>query len=320
MTAPRVDILLSTYNGAAFLEEQLNSIISQTYENWRLIIRDDGSTDATLEVIEKAVATDPRIILSESSGKNLGVVSSFIRLLQESTSPIFAFCDQDDYWLSNKIETLLSRPELESDTSPVLIYSDLIIADSELAQRFPSFMTQQRFSPDTAAVWPHNLLQNTVVGCACMGNRALRNLVLSNLPLDLSKIIMHDWWLSIVSSRFGQTIYEPQQTVLYRQHAANQLGAKGASFLRYVNALRNERPMLKVKRYLESVSLQVEAFSHAYQAILTEDDNKLLGMVSKLQYVHGLARMRTLINCYQNGVRMQSPERDLLVLFASVFG
>lgn len=320
MTPPCVDILLSTYNGAAFLEEQFNSLFSQTHENWRLIVRDDGSTDATLDIIDRASKKDSRVIVSESSGKNLGVVGSFICLLQESTSAYFAFCDQDDSWLPNKLETLLGRLESEPATNPVLVYSDLIIADAELKQMFPSFMAQQHFSPDTAAVWPKNLLQNTVVGCACLGNSALKNLVLSNLPGNLSDLVMHDWWISLVASRFGRTIFVPQQTVLYRQHSANQLGAKGAGFWRYVHAIRNERPALKVKRYLERVALQVETFARSYQDILTVDDQELLGMVSKLQYVHGPARSKALIGCYRNGVRMQSPGRDWLVLLASVFG
>ena len=320
VNSPKIDILLSTYNGEIFLQELFDSISEQTENKWRLIIRDDGSSDETLRIIEEYAMREPRVVISPSSGENLGVVGSFIRLLDQSAAPYFAFCDQDDYWLPHKLKSLLEAVESEDESRPILVSTDLVVVDAQLVEIFPSFMDQQQFNPESGTVWPHNLLQNTVVGCASMGNASLRSLTLCNPPDSWSDVIMHDWWLSLIASRFGRTIYHPVCTVLYRQHAKNQLGAKGTGLSRYLKALGSERPLAKVKLYLERASLQARTFQQAFSNRLDGKDNDLLEDMSKLGKSHGLYRSRLLIKCYRNKVRMQSKGRDILVLGASIFG
>ena len=320
MSAPIVDILLSTYNGAPYLQQQYDSIFAQTEKNWRLIVRDDGSSDETIQLVRAIANNDTRVVISKCSGVNTGIANSFFSLLQQSTAPFFAFCDQDDYWVPRKLETLLGVMECEPLSRPTLVYSDLTIVDENLKEVFPSFMHQQHFSPGRLMVWSNNLLQNTVVGCASMGNRELKHVVFSNPPDNWSDVIMHDWWLAIVASRFGQAIFEPTSTVLYRQHGKNQLGAKGTDFWRYLTSVINEQPIHKVKTYLDRVSVQAAAFQQAFRDQLSIQDCELLHALANIKESRGLVRASRLLNCYGSKVRMQTSGRDLLVLLASIVG
>ena len=99
----KVNILLSTYNGEQFLEEQVKSIQEQTYQEWQLLIRDDGSSDGTVEVIKQLVAKDPRIhFINENQVENVGVIKSFHTLLKYGDADLYCFSDQDDFWLPTK--------------------------------------------------------------------------------------------------------------------------------------------------------------------------------------------------------------------------
>ena len=106
---PKIDILMATYNGGKYVEEQLKSIISQSYENWNLVIRDDGSSDNTLKILNEYSKNDKRIhIISDNKG-NLGLVKNFEELMKRSTEEYIMFSDQDDVWVDNKINILLQK-------------------------------------------------------------------------------------------------------------------------------------------------------------------------------------------------------------------
>jgi len=113
-----IDILLSTYNGEQYLRNQIESIINQTYKNWRLLIRDDGSQDKTIEILEYYLRKHKdKIVLIEDGQKHLGASKSFFRLLGYSDAKYIMFCDQDDVWLPYKIEKTYNKmKELEKNT------------------------------------------------------------------------------------------------------------------------------------------------------------------------------------------------------------
>ena len=102
-----VDILMATYNGEAFVEEQVRSIMAQSFTNWRLLIHDDGSTDQTIAIIQQLQQEDSRIVLINDNVCNLGVARNFIHLVTYATARYCMFCDQDDIWLPNKVETMI---------------------------------------------------------------------------------------------------------------------------------------------------------------------------------------------------------------------
>src|SRR5262245_27039344 len=115
-----IDILLATYNGATYLEEQLASIEAQTHPNWRLISRDDRSADGTPDILARFQNLHPDnvTILRDDDG-NLGLVQNFSRLMETSTSPYAAFCDQDDVWMPEKLSLCLERMrDLEAKHGP----------------------------------------------------------------------------------------------------------------------------------------------------------------------------------------------------------
>jgi len=317
--AAKIDVLLSTYNGENFLIDQLDSIIHQSEKNWRLLVRDDGSTDRSLDILSEYTHKNNRIKILPDSGEKLGVVESYISLLRASNAPYFTFCDQDDYWLPDKLKLFTHLMESGVSGQPKLIYSDLSIADSGLSVISNSFMNQQRFTHRPASVWKNNLLQNSVVGCASMGNHLLRDLVISRAPTKWSDVVMHDWWTCMIASCFGVVDYLPTPTILYRQHSDNTLGAKNTNVARYLRALTNEQPFDKVKQYLSSVSQQATAFEDAYYDILSCEEKTALSLLKDVGKSKGIARFNKVLRCYKYGIRMKSIERDALVLFASLF-
>jgi hypothetical protein len=224
---PLVDILLAAHNGAPFLREQLDSIRRQTYSRWRLLIRDDGSTDNTPEIIKAYARRDPsRIrIISDHAGR-LGPRGNFARLLELSTAPYVAFSDQDDVWLPNKIELTLQRmltlEKRYGATTPLLVHTDRIVVDEALKVVHHSFWKYQYLLPHAGRSWKRQLVENAVAGSTALVNRPLRNLAIP-IPLEA---IMHDWWVALLATLFGRAEAVTEPTVLYRQHPSSHIGAK----------------------------------------------------------------------------------------------
>lgn len=218
-----IAILLSTYNGEKYLKAQLDSLFSQSYKNFKLIARDDGSSDKTLEILK---SYDIELL---PSNENIGVKSSFETLLkyasENSDADYFMFCDQDDVWNQDKVKLTLQKIyEMEKlyKNTPILVHTDLEVVDENLHTINPSFMKLQNLNEKKNGL--NNLLiQNTITGCTAMINRDLAKLC---LPMS-SNAIVHDWWVGLVASYFGKIGYLQQSTIKYRQHTSNTIGAKG---------------------------------------------------------------------------------------------
>jgi len=235
--SPVVEILLSTYNGEKYLKEQIDSLFAQTHKEWRLIVRDDGSTDSTVEVVKGYQSLHPgKVILVEDTEGRLGPTGSFSRLLENSTADYLMFCDQDDVWLPEKMETTLARLRtLESgfETMPLLVHTDLKVTDEGLNVIADSFLKYQNLDPGRKDL--NNLLVfNNVTGCTVMMNRALKDLA---TPIPAEAVI-HDWWMALVASAFGIIEYMNVPTVLYRQHAENVVGSTGYSIRYFASRLK----------------------------------------------------------------------------------
>src|SRR5256885_13779564 len=145
-SSPTALILLSSYNGARFIEEQIESIRAQTFRDWRLLIRDDGSSDATSEIIRKLSALDDRIEMVGDNRGNVGPWASFGLLLQTATrreEPYILLSDQDDVWLPSKIAdqiaALKKADGMYGAERPVLVHSDLEVVDDQLRSVHNSF-------------------------------------------------------------------------------------------------------------------------------------------------------------------------------------
>lgn len=221
-----IAILLSTYNGEKYLPQQLDSLLTQTYKNFILHIRDDGSTDGTLAILHSYREKYPNIQLYlNCEGINKGASSSFMWLLENVEADYYMFCDQDDVWLPNKIQLsidAMKAEEIRSGDLPILLHSDLVVSDTKLNIVSKSLWENDKSSPSIISR-KYLKLVNYVTGCTILINRKVRDIAF----LDFNDAIMHDHWLAIcVDSSDGVIISLPVPTLYYRQHGGNAIGSK----------------------------------------------------------------------------------------------
>lgn len=216
----KVHILMSTYNGEAFLAEQIQSIQAQTVTDWRLLIRDDGSSDRTQQIIKEFVQTDGRIrFINENNPTNLGVIKSFHALAHHEVADVYFFSDQDDVWLPEKLELTLKEAAKYDIKQPLLVYTDLKVVDQDLKVLSESMIRSQSHHANTSLL--AELTENTVTGGVSMANHAL-----IQLWQETDDLLMHDWYLALLATACGQLVYLDVPTQLYRQHGHNVLGAR----------------------------------------------------------------------------------------------
>lgn len=216
----KINIVMSTYNGEQFLAEQIDSIQQQTFKDWQLLIRDDGSSDQTPEIIKSFVAQDPRIVfINEHDRENFGVIKNFFTLIKHDKADYYFFSDQDDVWLEDKLETMLAAARQYPDQLPLMVYTDLCVVDQNLQVMNQSMIRSQSHHANTELV--QELTENTVTGGVAMINHAL-----AERWRTLDNIIMHDWYLALLATAIGKLVYIDQPGELYRQHDNNVLGAR----------------------------------------------------------------------------------------------
>jgi glycosyltransferase involved in cell wall biosynthesis len=208
-----ISVCLATYNGGAYIREQLLSVLRQLSQEDEVIVADDGSTDDTVSIIN--AFGDPRIRWIANGGK-LGVVKNFERAIAASRGEYIFLCDQDDVWLPGKVEQCVA--ELQSN---LLVVTDCAVVDSQLEEIAPSFF---RLRNSQGGVL-HNLWKNSYLGC-CMAFR--RELLKYVLPFPHG-IPMHDMWLGMIAEMQGRVSFLPRPLSLYRRHVSSASDAAGKS-------------------------------------------------------------------------------------------
>lgn len=220
-----IDILIPTYNGAKYLKAQLDSILNQSYPNWRILIRDDGSTDGTLEIIEDWNCSHPdKLFIILDGDKGLGVSQSFGRLLMASSADYVMLCDQDDFWDSEKIRKSLDKiheEEQKGKQIPLMVCTDLEVVDSGLNTISKSFWRDRKDSPQILEDFEKLIAHSVVTGNTIMLNRAAVKLV---FPIKTC-FFLYDQWISIKVARYGKILFLDEALVKYRQHNNNVLGS-----------------------------------------------------------------------------------------------
>ena len=223
---PPVVVALSTYNGERYVSALLDSLLRQDYLNFRIIIRDDGSSDSTPEIIDSYCGKCPdKISVSRRLTGNLGVAHSFLSLLEYITEGEYLmFCDQDDIWFDGKISTFMFHMlEMErSGKRPTLVFGDMVVVDHYLDIIAPSFWAYQRLDLNMISDWRKLMISNVVSGCSSMCNSAAIE-CLRNAPLVP---VLHDHLAAILVARDGVLSPLKQPTMLYRQHQKNVEGAR----------------------------------------------------------------------------------------------
>jgi len=221
-----IAILLATYNSADYLEAQLDSLLNQTVEDWTLFISDDGSEDRTIGIIDKYVNTYPgKIFRLNLNSKNMGASLNFQSLWEHIDSAYYMFCDHDDYWLPYKIKHTLYKMKIMEEQYPdqgIVVHTDLVVVDEHLRVIHPSFYSYLRTDPVKFGTFNYLGVANCVTGCTMMLNAAVKQIV----PPIPDRSIWHDWWLALNVAKKGKIAYLAEQTILYRQHKNNVVGAR----------------------------------------------------------------------------------------------
>lgn len=262
----KVNIVMSTYNGEKYLSEQIESIQNQTFSDWNLLIRDDGSVDGTVDIIKKYVSEDSRIkFINGEDTKNIGVINSFYSLIKYNQADYYFFSDQDDYWLPEKVELTLREAEMHNNSIPIMYYTDLKVADKNLKVINESMIKSQSGHANTKLI--QELTENSVTGCVSMINHAL-----AEKWNTTNDIIMHDWYLALLASALGELVYIDKPTELYRQHDNNVLGARTASkrLKKWIN------PLSSINQYWNLINASQKQATNLLNLNLTKRNRELV--------------------------------------------
>ena len=213
----RVIVLLSSYNGERYIREQLDSLLAQKLQPYRIIIRDDGSSDGTISILEEYCKKYD--FISFYTGENLKPAKSFWDLINNSEeADYYALCDQDDVWFEDKLERAVTLLEKEDKNRPLLYCSKYTLTDEDLNPINSNVSSLYNFSD-----FPHALIYHTAPGCTFVFNEAARKQI---LRYDVNKeyCIIHDAIIHKVVTLYGKMILDPESHMFYRQHGDNQIG------------------------------------------------------------------------------------------------
>ena len=292
-----IDILLSAYNGEEYLPELLSSLEGQSWRDFRVLARSDGSTDGTFSLLREQSERDSRFTAMDGtpSGSPTG---GFFALLPLSDGEYTMFCDQDDVWHTDKVEKTLhvmrTAEEYLGKDTPLLVHTDLRVVDAEMNTLSGSMMQSQQLCPGEADL-RRLLCQSLITGCTVMINAPLRKLLLSAVP---EHCIIYDWWMSLVAAAFGRVLYLNEATVDYRQHGENQVGAKNVKSFAY---LRKQLFNASAQRRILWESFdQAAELAACFSERLDVETRKLveeyaaLPKLTKIERIRAVCRMGTL--------------------------
>ena len=280
-----IQILMSTYNGEKYIRTQLDSILSQTYQDFHVFVRDDGSTDKTLSILEEYTSKDERVIWFQ--GKNMGAALSFFELINcaDLEMDYFAFADQDDFWLPDKLERAVAVLDNVNEKGLEYLEKDkkLLFCGSGASERPLLYcgakeLVDEGLQPLDNAVsiivkklsFGNALVQNICTGCTCVLNREFIKLLREYTPQNL---IMHDWWFYLIGSSMGTVVYDQVSMIRYRQHGRNTSGAMVSKWELAKYRLRQ----LVCKR--GDIYRQVEEFQSHFKKNLNRKDVVLAKLV-----------------------------------------
>lgn len=302
---PTIAILLATYNGEQYLMEQLESISQQTHHNWVLIASDDGSNDSTLNLLDEFSRNHPeKITVIKRPDGTRGPCANFFFLMRLCCGkyPYYAFCDQDDYWLPDKLANELDaiRKIENGDSSiPCLTFTDAEVVDEHLKRISESFFSFTGVDPKRTKL-SHLLVQNPISGAGIIVNDALLEMALKNFSID--GVAMHDQWLGLVAATFGRISFIDKATYLYRQHGNNSMGAIEMSCKSIIQKSR------RAKNSLDEKSNQLSRYLDVFSDDLNRDDEMMVkGFTSRKD----LSKMSRILFCLKNDIAMNGLLRNI---------
>lgn len=302
-----VAILLCTHDGARFLPEQLTSIAAQSHGNWRLIVSDDGSRDATCEIIEGFAATQldhSRIELR--NGPARGPTANFLSLATDPTidADCFGYCDQDDIWARDKLARAVRWLQQVPSNVPGLYCSRtrLVTTEGRPYGYSPSFSLAPSFR--------NAVVQNLGGGNTMVFNRAARDLLVRAAGLE---VVAHDWWTyMLVTGAGGKVFYDPEPSLDYRQHGQNQVGANSGLIPSLKRVL-----MVANGRFSRWNNINTDALVRCAH-LLTPGNRDVLS--SFLEARAGSTGLRRLSPLMRAGIYRQTKRGQAALMVAAVLG
>lgn len=260
---PKVNILLSTFNGEAYLCEQLDSILAQTHPSITVTARDDGSTDDSGKILRDYAGKNNAVRVI--SGCRIGVPGSFFELLRlaDKDAQFFGFADQDDVWHHEKVERAVELLCMENGDKPLLYFARVEYVDAQLRHLGYSRLPK--------VIGFHNaLVENIAPGCTAVINRNAMELLALGCP---SRTRVHDHWLYLLAAGFGRIVYDPVPRIKYRQHPENLVG--GSAITLKILSARTARFFRLGSRFLGYFD-QAAEFHRIYGDLLASHERELL--------------------------------------------
>ncbi len=262
---PRIAVLLSTYNGDAFLAEQLDSLLSQEAVQLELFVRDDGSTDNTKQILAEYASHWPQLE-TPLGRRRLGPCMSFLRLLSSCPAGFdyYAFCDQDDVWLPRKLIQAVASIAGNEGERPKFYHAGVFCVDDRLQP-----LRQRAIDPDTSLA--HLLFEDIAAGHTIVMDARARALICAKLPAG--GVIAHDWWCALVASAFCDVVQDPKPSALYRQHGSNFYGVASN---RWVELAGHVRGILRDPRGFYPIHSQAMTFLQLFGGDMSVGDRRIV--------------------------------------------
>lgn len=269
-------VLMSTYNGEKYLKEQIDSIIAQNGVKVYLLIRDDGSSDNTCEIIENYQKNEGSKIIEFIKGENIGFGNSFSDLVKRAyelslnNQPFdyYAFADQDDVWMENKLSVAAATLDKYEDNEPLLYCSNSTLVDENL--NIIGYYKDKFYTPTKG----NALVEGFANGCTMVYNLEALKLYAENV---IPEIKVHDFYLYQAVTLLGKIIYDKKSYIYYRQHRNNQIG-KQSFYTRWKRRLKKE-----IKYELRDIQKKNYYLLKSIGHLLPVEDIRL---ISKIAFYH----------------------------------
>ena len=260
----KVTVLMSTYNGELYLEEQIDSILNQKGVLINLLVRDDGSSDNTVSILKKY---RDKGLLNFYTGENLNFAGSFMQLLRDAPqSNYYAFSDQDDIWLEDKLSNAIQV--LSKLSNPYKLYSSNLIVYRNGKQE--GLLRDEKTYTDIYKAMNSSIC----TGCTMLFNHNLRELVLSHTH---DYIHCHDLWFFHISVIFGGFYYDNNAYILYRQHGSNQIGAK----YKLIDRIKSKCKSIRTLRYQHYREIEAKRLLKEFEGLI---DVKMLKAIKRVAF------------------------------------
>jgi glycosyltransferase involved in cell wall biosynthesis len=305
----KVLILLSTFNGEAYIEDQLNSLLNQTNIAVNVLIRDDGSTDNTISILDRFAEKHQNIMVIK--GKNIGVGASFTQLVLEASKTVkrydyFAFSDQDDVWLENKMEAAVKRLSEMTQNKPSLYCSNLTLVDKNLNH------LRKMYPEEIIKITKGNaLVERFGTGCTFLFNEKALDFY-SSYPPEIK--VLHDRWMFLICLFLGNVYFDNDSYILYRQHHQNVVGAQLGLADKWKSRFRSFAKLKEKPR-----EDQAREFHRLFQNMLSKEDISLLKILTDYRATIK-NRIRLLSASSKYDLKMRSKELDFWLKVRIIFG